>query len=1162
MKTIIGLLAAITLVLAGCGGGGEVVNQTSTGFTVEGGVAQKGALLKGSHVWIDELNPFTYAPTGFTYDLLTKDNQGRFDSSAINFTRQHIQTFAEGYYFNEVTGQLANDSVLLQAQGDLILDRLVNVNLLTTLAGPRLVALVTDKTKPATYRNFAAARTQAQKEVLAAFWIYNSTDLMPGGLDASSKLIPANFSELDLANSQTNQAANQVLAALSALAVKGGVNGVGISQFIANFQQDLTDDGLINGSGGATSVRLLIDNAAGMSRMDYVAKNLNNFYGSSTLTTKQLLTWIDGSYGVDQVISRYKYWGHSATTNTLIKSDPYVAGSEDVGLCFSFQTGAMGSLFYNEGTTSVDSIKVAAKGDRLVMGLSSPTAGSFGGYLLKYAPVNGICPAFNTVRTVRVAKFADVFYGQTIDTGYTAASVAGTSFVSAAFPLCGASADYPVKVFFDAYNADNKGKAFIYGGTSCKSGVEAWYTDLNAGVIYMQTPNAEAVLLAKKDANTLYQTAIRYDGKGGRQVLSYGLMSIQPAYATTLYQNAYWTGTVCRLPLNTATIGMPTIPYVRSDGFPSFDSTSATGCPTGWISFNVSRHRSSDLLWEQQTADAANLGYHYQLSTGNWDFQFISSIANATKDSITNTYPNTCPTSGISSLSYMGHLTMSKDGFTAAGNACEGGVSYYQFVNGKFFTPTAYQISGTLSGLNSGASVTLTNNGADQITLSANGVFTFPTSIGASSTYLAAVNTQPTGQTCTVGNSSGTGAAHTQNISVTCNSTSPVQLIATGFTWPQDIAVDPSGNIFVADSNSVGWATDGVYKFTPPSTLGQPYTKSLYYKVANPTHMVLDSSQNMYLSAYNAGQILKIPPGGASSSVYASGLYDPEQLAFDGSNNLYVAQNWSGSVAKIAPPSGSGQPVVTKNFAKTPYFYANGLAVDPYGNIYVHSNDNNVVNSAVTKITPTGILSTYSNVKGYGDMKFDDVGNLYTTSGNGISIIDPTGKVSILDTGMTFNEPQGLAFDKEKKTLYLTTKGTSPSLYKIDLTKIIQTKNTGLLYVWYAYTNVPVAYEAWVNDSLLNEHNQANNPFWTNEIKAIDLKGSTQITTTTTPTGSKISIPRGSYVKGMKIDITVTGFVQAWATVNFNYSCSVTACTVGQAWSSTPGVNVSVALTP
>jgi hypothetical protein len=170
--------------------------------------------------------------------------------------------------------------------------------------------------------------------------------------------------------------------------------------------------------------------------------------------------------------------------------------------------------------------------------------------------------------------------------------------------------------------------------------------------------------------------------------------------------------------------------------------------------------------------------------------------------------------------------------------------------------------------------------------------------------------------------------------------------------------------------------------------------------------------------------------------------------------------------------------------------------------------------------------------------------------------------VSILDTGMTFTEPQGLAFDGGKNTLYLTTKCTNPSLYKIDLTKIIKTKNTGLLYVWYAYTNVPVAYEAWVNDSLLNEHNQSNNPFWTNEIKATDLKGSTQITTTTTPTGSKISIPRGSYVKGMKIDITVTGFVQAWATVNFNYYCDINSCTVNQAWSSTPGVTVSVALTP
>jgi hypothetical protein len=65
------------------------------------------------------------------------------------------------------------------AYSDLDADRLVNVNLLTTLAGPRIEKLVQDKTSTSTYRKFSAARIQAQKEVLAAFRIYNSTDMMP-----------------------------------------------------------------------------------------------------------------------------------------------------------------------------------------------------------------------------------------------------------------------------------------------------------------------------------------------------------------------------------------------------------------------------------------------------------------------------------------------------------------------------------------------------------------------------------------------------------------------------------------------------------------------------------------------------------------------------------------------------------------------------------------------------------------------------------------------------------------------------------------------------------------------------------------------------------------------------------------------------------------------
>lgn len=78
-----------------------------------------------------------------------------------------------------------------------------------------------------------------------------------------------------------------------------------------------------------------------------------------------------------------------------------------------------------------------------------------------------------------------------------------------------------------------------------------------------------------------------------------------------------------------------------------------------------------------------------------------------------------------------------------------------------------YTIGGAVSGL-SGA-VVLQNNGADNETVSSDGGFTFSTAIAEGSPYAVAVFTQPTGQTCTVANGSGTvGAANVTNVAVNC----------------------------------------------------------------------------------------------------------------------------------------------------------------------------------------------------------------------------------------------------------------------------------------------------------------------------------------------------------------------------------------------------------
>jgi len=64
-------------------------------------------------------------------------------------------------------------------------------------------------------------------------------------------------------------------------------------------------------------------------------------------------------------------------------------------------------------------------------------------------------------------------------------------------------------------------------------------------------------------------------------------------------------------------------------------------------------------------------------------------------------------------------------------------------------------VSGNVTGLGAGKTVTLLNNGTDTYTSSSNGIFLFPTPLTPGSNYLVTVSVQPSGQTCTVSNGSG-----------------------------------------------------------------------------------------------------------------------------------------------------------------------------------------------------------------------------------------------------------------------------------------------------------------------------------------------------------------------------------------------------------------------
>jgi hypothetical protein len=88
----------------------------------------------------------------------------------------------------------------------------------------------------------------------------------------------------------------------------------------------------------------------------------------------------------------------------------------------------------------------------------------------------------------------------------------------------------------------------------------------------------------------------------------------------------------------------------------------------------------------------------------------------------------------------------------------------------------AYTVGGTLTGLPAGDTVTLQDNGSDNLTLSTNGTFTFPTALPNGHSYSVTVSgtSGPKAMTCTLTNGSGTiSGANVTNVAVQCTAPPP-----------------------------------------------------------------------------------------------------------------------------------------------------------------------------------------------------------------------------------------------------------------------------------------------------------------------------------------------------------------------------------------------------
>jgi hypothetical protein len=130
---------------------------------------------------------------------------------------------------------------------------------------------------------------------------------------------------------------------------------------------------------------------------------------------------------------------------------------------------------------------------------------------------------------------------------------------------------------------------------------------------------------------------------------------------------------------------------------------------------------------------------------------------------------------------------------------------------------TNYSLSVTVTGMNSGGTLVVEDSKLDTLTFTSNTTQTFTHTYGSGAKWQARINTQPTGQTCTLSSTSGTITANT-TITATCSSTSnyTISVAVTGLT---------GGTLVMQDSklDTLNFTSNGTQTFTKTYTSGSSY---------------------------------------------------------------------------------------------------------------------------------------------------------------------------------------------------------------------------------------------------------------------------------------------------------------------------------------------------
>ena len=235
----------------------ENENEIVGGIFSFSGKVHKGPFVTGTTITVNELNE-SLGQTGKSFTTSITSDDGSFTLSNIEMESSLALLSGNGFYYNEVLGQLSSAQITLQALTDLTNEETVNINVLTHITKARIEKLVSDG------MIFSDAKRQAEGEFQDFLGV---TEHFNQGFEQMNIASAGDFNAMLLAFSVILQRPSNNLMTIPTLPAE-------LTWLMSSLSTDFADNGAVDNE---TLVDTLLYNIS-LQNQVYIRNRIQNYY--------------------------------------------------------------------------------------------------------------------------------------------------------------------------------------------------------------------------------------------------------------------------------------------------------------------------------------------------------------------------------------------------------------------------------------------------------------------------------------------------------------------------------------------------------------------------------------------------------------------------------------------------------------------------------------------------------------------------------------------------------------------------------------------------------------------------------------------------------------------------------------------------------------------